>query len=135
MLSERFKKFLLFFDIIFKRTEQYRQQNEIRDSLYDLFHRILDEKAKKSNNNEEQPLFMQNIFYNKVMTFKDEMTEDQVKDSIFTVIGAGFETTGNLNKIKCFLLIFITVLKELHQLTASSSLPCIQTFKKRFTKR
>lgn len=95
MLSERFKKFVLFFDTIFKRTEQCRQQHEIRDSLYDLFHKILTEKAKNANNNEEQqPVFMQNIFYNRLMTFKDEMTEDQIKDSIFTIIGAGFETTG-----------------------------------------
>ncbi|CAG9807506.1 unnamed protein product [Chironomus riparius] len=117
MLSERFKKFVMFFDTVFKRTEQYRQQNEIRDSLYDLFHKILDEKTKNGNNNEEQqPSFFQNIFYNKVMTFKNEMTEDQIKDSIFTVIGAGFETTGTASA-HCilFLAMHPEIQEKVHQ--------------------
>lgn len=95
MVSERFKRFSLFFDTIFYRTKEYRQQMAVREYLYDLFHRTVKRKTEKMNQNcqEPQPLF-QNIFYNRLMGFQNDMTEDQVKDSIFTVIGAGFETTG-----------------------------------------
>lgn len=45
--------------------------------------------------NEETPAaFTQNIFLNRLMLHKDVMTLNEIKDSIFTVVGAGFETTG-----------------------------------------
>lgn len=95
MMSERFKKFSLFFDTIFYRTKQYRQQMAIRDYLYDVFHKIVNTKAELQNVQQEQNhSFFRNIFYNRLMNFKNDMTKNQLKDSIFTVIGAGFETTG-----------------------------------------
>jgi cytochrome P450 len=95
ILSERFRKFQLFFDTLFHRTSQYRELKNLKDYLHETLFEILDKKNKRVEANEESvPSFVTNIFMNRLLVHKDEMTMKQIKDSISTVVGAGFETTG-----------------------------------------
>lgn len=94
-MSERFKKVHWFFDVIFQRTSVYREQMKLRKYLYQCLFEIVDDKSKKKRTENEQKLsFIQNIFFNRLMMHKNEMSEDQINDTIATVVGAGFETTG-----------------------------------------
>lgn len=58
-----------------------------------MFQTLMNIIAKKSKSNETEP-FTENTFLKRLLMIKDEMTENQMKEHIFTVGGAGYETTG-----------------------------------------
>lgn len=96
-MSERFKKILWFFDIIFKRSSIYHEQMKLRSELYQTLFNIVENKSQdpqKRSESEKNLNFIQNIFFNRLMLFKNVMNENQINDTIGTVVGAGFETTG-----------------------------------------
>lgn len=68
---------------------------ELRNFLYKTLFQITNNKSKNAQVRDEKNLnFIQNIFFNRLMAHKDEMTDEMVNDSIATIVGAGFETTG-----------------------------------------
>ncbi|KAG5670306.1 hypothetical protein PVAND_000582 [Polypedilum vanderplanki] len=95
LLCERFRKFHLFFDALFRHTNHYRKITNLKNYLLEILFKEVDRKNRRIEaNNEKVPNFVGNIFFNKLLFHKNEMTLNQFKDSITTVIGAGFETTG-----------------------------------------
>lgn len=94
MLSERFRHFPWFFDFIFKFSKLYRQEQIDRQLMFETLLGIISEKSKKQEENSESQKFTQNTFLNRLLLLKDKFTVDQMKEHVFTVGGAGYETTG-----------------------------------------
>lgn len=70
---------------------------ELRNFLYKTLFEITNNKSKNvqvRDENTKNINFIQNIFFNRLMAHRNEMTKSQINDSIATVVGAGFETTG-----------------------------------------
>lgn len=68
----------------------------MRDSLYEgLFEFAYHPSASAHERCRKNPNFVQNIFFNRLMTFKNVMNQNQIHDSISTIVGAGFETLSN----------------------------------------
>lgn len=58
--------------------------------MFDTLMNIIARKSKYS----EAESFEENTFLKRLLMVKDEMTENQMKEHIFTIGGAGYETTG-----------------------------------------
>lgn len=70
---------------------------ELRKFLYKSLFEVTNNKSQSAQDRDENTKdsnFVQNIFFNRLMAHKKEMSVSQIEDSIGTVIGAGFETTG-----------------------------------------
>lgn len=71
---------------------------ELRNFLYKSLFEIVDSKSNENiqgrDENTKNLNFVQNIFLNRLMAHRHEMSQSQINDTIGTVVGAGFETTG-----------------------------------------
>ena len=95
IVSERFRHIPWFFDFIFKRSSIYRKEIIERDKSYNILKEIVERKAEKRKIDQEFDTFAQNTFLNRLLLLKDKMTEQQMKEHVYSVGSAGYETTGN----------------------------------------
>lgn len=61
--------------------------------MYDLLMYVVDKKSKQPKIDDE-PNLSSNIFLNRLLRLKDKFTLQQMKEQVFTIAGAGYETTG-----------------------------------------
>lgn len=88
---------------------------KLRNYLYSYLFNIVENKsaiAEKRGENEKNLNFIQNIFFNRLMMHSNEMSEQQIKDTIGTVVGAGFETTGTAS---AHCILFLAMHPEIQQ--------------------
>jgi cytochrome P450 family 4 len=90
IVSERFQHFLFIFNFIFKFSEVFqRDQKQRKASLKFLF------EAFKESSKPELQCFVKNEFMSRILLLTDRMEKEQIRDHIYSVIGAGYETSGN----------------------------------------
>lgn len=61
-------------------------------------------KHKETNRTREPPVYIENEFLNRLLMLKDKIELDHMHQHMYSVIGAGYETTGNASA-HCILLL------------------------------
>lgn len=96
LLSKRFQNFPWFFDFIFKLTKLYRQEVVDRNFMFETLLDIIARKSDKCDDYDDSDAsrFSKNTFLNRLWLLKDQMDIEHIKEHIFTLAGAGYETTA-----------------------------------------
>ncbi|XP_053691064.1 cytochrome P450 4C1-like [Sabethes cyaneus] len=111
--SKRLLNIYHYADIIYRRTTIYREKQYLRDRLDQVISKIVNEVAVRyaepqrqliqpENDVKRPQIFVDEIFTNKLKHFSDE----EIIDNVYTIIGAGTDTSALTVCYACLLLAF-----------------------------